>query len=146
MLKGYSEVTHYSNTSSFPSPSLYQNVYFFVSQHVLSAIANMLLDIAVLEFICSQSPYSMKGFLFGLFFSIRSLFKGIGIVSIFPFRFWWTTTSLSCGSGFYILIIAVGIAEFVLFVSVMKRYKYRNENEPSHEYCYAEDYYSNSSS
>ena len=63
--------------NNFPTQPLYQNIYFFTSQHVLSAVFNMLLDIAVLEFICSQSPYSMKGLLLGIFFSVKSLFQGI---------------------------------------------------------------------
>ena len=45
------------NESTSYRPRLYQNVYFFVSQHVLSALYNMLIDIAVLEFIASQSPH-----------------------------------------------------------------------------------------
>ena len=101
MFKAFIEPNHYI-TANFPSsPPLYQNVYFFTTQHVLSALANMLFDIAVLEFICSQSPYSMKGLLLGSFFSIRSLFQGIAVVSIVPFGTVWKIESLSCGSGFY---------------------------------------------
>ena len=130
--------------SDFPSsPPLYQNVYFFTTQHVLSALADMLFDIAVLEFICSQSPYSMKGLLIGIFFSIRSLFQGIAVVSMVPFGTVWKIESLSCGSGFYAMYIVIGLLEFVLFSCVSKRYKYRNVNEPSNEYRYAEEYYSN---
>ena len=125
------------------SPPLYQNVYFFTTQHVLSALADMLFDIAVLEFICSQSPYSMKGLLLGIFFSIRSLFQGIAIISTVPFGTVWKIESLSCGSGFYAMYIVIGLLEFVLFSCVSKRYKYRNVNEPSNEYRYAEEYYSN---
>ena len=130
--------------NDFPSsPPLYQNVYFFTTQHVLSALADMLFDIAVLEFICSQSPYSMKGLLLGIFFSIRSLFQGIAAVSIVPFGTVWKIESLSCGSGFYAMYIVIGLLEFVVFSCVSKRYKYRNVNEPSNEYRYAEEYYSN---
>ena len=125
------------------SPPLYQNVYFFTTQHVLSALTDMLFDIAVLEFICSQSPYSMKGLLLGIFFSIRSLFQGIAVVSIVPFGAFWKMESLSCGSGFYAMYIVIGLLEFVVFSCVSKRYKYRNVNEPSNEYRYAEEYYSN---
>ena len=132
------------DVSNFPSsPPLYQNVYFSTTQHVLSALANMLFDIAVLEFICSQTPYSMKGLLLGIFFSIRSLFQGIAVISIVPFGTVWKIESLSCGSGFYAMYIAIGLLEFVLFSCVSKRYKYRNVNEPSNEYRYAEEYYSN---
>ena len=45
---------------SFPEEPLYQNVYFFTFQSLLSALVNMLLDVAVYEFICAQSPYSMR--------------------------------------------------------------------------------------
>ena len=130
--------------SDFPSsPPLYQNVYFFTTQHVLSALADMLFDIAVFEFICSQSPYSMKGLLIGILFSIRSLFQGIAVISMVPFGTVWKIESLSCGSGFYAMYIVIGLFEFVLFSCVSKRYKYRNVNEPSNEYRYAEEYYSN---
>ena len=130
--------------NDFPSsPPLYQNVYFFTTQHVLSALADMLFDIAVLEFICSQSPYSMKGLLLGIFFSVRSLFQGIAAVSIVPFGTVWKIESLSCGSGFYAMYIVIGLLEFVVFSCVSKRYRYRNVNEPSNEYRYAEEYYSN---
>ena len=130
--------------NDFPSsPPLYQNVYFFTTQHVLSALADMLFDIAVLEFICSQSPYSMKGLLLGIFFSVRSLFQGIAVVSIVPFGTVWKIESLSCGSGFYTMYIVIGLLEFVVFSCVSKRYRYRNVNEPSNEYRYAEEYYSN---
>ena len=136
--------TNYKTVADFPSsPPLYQNVYFFTTQHVLSALADMLLDIAVLEFILSQSPYSMKGLLLGTFFSIKYLFQGIAVVSIFPFGTVWKIESLSCGSGFYAMYIVIGLLEFVLFSCVSKRYKYRNVNEPSNEYRYAEEYYSN---
>ena len=138
------DATKIVEANNFPSsPPLYQNVYFFTTQHVLSALADMLFDIAVLEFICSQSPYSMKGLLLGIFFSIRSFFQGIAVVSIVPFGTVWKIQSLSCGSGFYAMYIVIGLLEFVLFSCVSKRYKYRNVNEPSNEYRYAEEYYSN---
>ena len=131
------------DVSNIPSPPLYQNVYFFTAQHVLSALADMLFEIAVLEFICSQSPYSMKGLLLGTFFSVRSLFQGIAVISSFPFGAYWKIESLSCGSGFYAMYIVIGLVEFLVFSCVSKRYKYRNVNEPSNEYRYAEEYFSN---
>ena len=122
---------------------LYQNVYFFTSQHVLSAVANMLFDVAVLEFICSQSPYSMKGLLLGFYFSSKYFFEGLAVVLSLPFGAAWKVDSLSCGCGFYLLNIVIGLLELLVFVCVSRKYKYREVNEPSHEYRYAEDYYSN---
>ena len=142
---GYTYGIDNINSTDYSASPLYQNVYFFTTQHVLSALADMLFDIAVLEFICSQSPYSMKGLLLGIFFSIRSLFQGIAIISILPFGtvIQWNIKTLSCGSAFYTMHIVMGLLEFILFTCVSKRYKYRDMNEPSNEYRYAEEYYSN---
>ena len=128
--------------NDFPGTALYQDLFFLTCQHILSALVNMLMDIAVLEFICSQSPYSMKGLLIGLSFSIKSLFQGVAITSILLFAS-WQMQPLSCGSAFYIANITLALMEFILFGFVARRYKYRNDNEPSHEYIYAENYYSN---
>ena len=143
MFRSYSLHDDSITKIDFPtSPPLFQNVYFFTTQHVLSALADMLFDIAVLEFICSQSPYSTKGLLLGIFFSIRSLFQIVTFLSILPFVS-WQIESLSCGSGFYAMIIVIGLLELLIFSCVSKRYRYRNMNEPSNEYRYAEEYYSN---
>ena len=103
----------------------------------------MLLDIAVLEFVCSQSPYTMKGLLLGIFFSAKSLFQGIALSSILLFGKQWSIHPVSCGSGFYIMNVIVGLLELVIYTCASKRYKYREVNEPSNEYRYAENYYSN---
>jgi peptide/histidine transporter 3/4 len=143
MFYGFNKVNEINEQSSdIPQLALCQNTYFLILQHCLSALANMLMDIAILEFICSQSPYSMKGLLLGFYFSTRSLFQGIAVTLIFPFAL-WKIQSLSCGSGFYAMMVIIALLEFVLFVFVAKRYKYRNVNEPSYEYRYAENYYSN---
>ena len=122
--------------NNFPSPPLFQNVYFFVSQDVLSAVANMLLDIAVLEFVCSQSPYSMKGLLLGIFFSVKTFCQEFAFIFL-AFGAAWNLHSLSCGSGFYLMNIIVGLVAFLLYMYVAKKYRYREV------YQYAENYYSN---
>ena len=132
------------NSSNTSSHHLYQNIYFFISQHILAALSNMLIDIAVLEFILSQSPYSMKGLLLGYFVSMKSLFQAVSLAFLFPFgRIWHANKYLSCGSGYYLMNIIIVVLEFVLFTSVAKRYKFRTVSEPSNEYRYAEEYYSN---
>ena len=136
--------THIVNESTSYRPSLYQNVYFFISQHVLSALYSMLIDIAVFEFIASQSPYSMKGLLIGVLFSSRILALGLGIVIMIPFiTSWKTSYPLSCGSGFYITNISIGVITFIVYVLVAKNYKHRTRDEPSFIHQYAEEYYSN---
>ena len=136
--------TNFVNESTSYRPRLYQNVYFFISQHVLSALYNMLIDIAVFEFIASQSPYSMKGLLIGVLFSSRILAQGLGIVIMIPFSTSWKISyPLSCGSGFYITNISIGVMTFIVYVLVAKDYKHRTRDEPSFIRQYAEEYYSN---
>ncbi len=135
----FSGLTHdaniiHNNSTLITSLPLFQNIYFFTSQQFLSAVANMLMDIAVLEFICSQSPYSMKGLLLGFFFSIKASIQAIVVASLFPFGLAWHIESLSCGSGVYLMNIVIGVLDLALFTFVAKRYN---------EYRYAEEYYSN---
>ena len=77
--------TNCVNESISYRPHLYRNIYF-ISQHVHSALYNMLIDIAILEFITSQSPYSMKGLLIGVLFSSRILAQALGIIIVIPFQ------------------------------------------------------------
>ena len=141
MLSNYTR--HIVNESTPYRPRLYQNVYFFISQHVLSAFYNMLVDIAVFEFIASQSPYSMKGLLIGVLFSLRILAQALGIIIVVPFSSWKTSYPLSCGSGLYITNISIGVITFIVYFLVAKNYKHRMRDEPSFIRQYAEDYYSN---
>lgn len=152
MFQGYTDLsevnritvnaTEIESIALSPLPS-YKNIYFLVFQYILSSLINMLMDVGVLELICSQSPYSMKGLVFGLLFSLRSLFHCLGIVAIVPFTVSWDSHLLSCGSTFYLVCTVAGILTFALFSCVARKYKYRIVNEASKEYQYAEEYYSN---
>ena len=147
MLAGYSKkdfnIVDLDVNDTLPSPLMFQSLFFFIPQHILSAIANMLLEIAVLEFICSQSPYSMKGLVFGVCFSLRNLFQILAIVVMILFGvFWKDSYPLSCGSGFYLTNVLLAMLSLSLFICVARRYKYRIMDEPRNEYRYAEEYYS----
>ena len=66
----------------------------------------------------------------------------VNIVSMVPFG-QWRVSVLSCGSGFYLMNIVIGLCAFLVFCCVSRKYKHRQMDEPSHEYRYAEAYYSN---
>ena len=125
MLEKYSK----SNVTKFvafndtmTSPLMFQSLYFFIPQHILSAIANMLIEIAVPEFICSQSPYSMKGLVLGLSFSLRNLFQILAFAFIVPFGLYWKESyPLSCGSGFYLMNVLLAMLSLCLFMYVARR-------------------------
>ena len=146
MLESFSKrnkTTFVDLNDTLPSPLMFQSLYFFIPQHIVSALANMLLEIAVLEFICSQSPYSMKGLVFGVCFSLRNLFQIFAVVSVILFGVSWKDGyHLSCGSGFYLTNVLLATLALCLFMCVARRYKYRIMDEPRNEYRYAEEYYS----
>jgi len=133
---------HILNDTTVMASLFFQNVYFFTSQSILTSLFNMLMDVAVLEFVCSQSPYSMKGLAYGLFLLVKYFFQALAFVFMLPFSSWHLPV-LSCGSAFFVATIVIAVLELMLFVFVAKKFKYRIVNEPSNEYRYAEEYYSN---
>ena len=61
------------------------NFYFNISPHFLllqyglNAVSYLLMYIASYEFLCAQSPQSMKGLLIGTFFAIKGVFQLFGV-------------------------------------------------------------------
>ena len=80
-------MTHYyynftRDVTFIVAPSLNVNPYILIIQQVLVAVAYVFIYGGVFEFICAQSPHSMKGFLIGIFFAIKGLFQLIGVLGI----------------------------------------------------------------
>ena len=133
--------SHSENTSNIGD--LY-NYYFIVAENCLVSLSTVLFHVALLQFICAQSPHSMKGMLIGLFFAIRGLLYGISVIIITeqPIFSFIHQSFPSCGMYYYLMNIGVGVVSFLVFVFVAKRYKYRKRDEICHVYRYAEEYYS----
>ena len=121
---------------------VFEDIYLLVIPRFLNALSNMFIYIALYEFICAQSPNSMKGFLIGLSFAIKGLFQMFAILVIIPFS-QVTSSFPSCGMYYYIMNISVGILALIVFICVARRYKYRKRDEICDIYRYAEEYYSN---
>ena len=111
-------------------------------QRVLLSLSNMLLYIALYEFICSQSPHSMKGLLIGLSFAIKGLFQVTAALLALPFSLDVDNTYISCGVSYYVMNAGLGVVAVLVYVRVSRKYKYRERDEPSNIYMYAENYYS----
>ena len=126
-----------SNGLVFPPLNIH-----YVLQCILLALLHMLMYISVWEFICSQSPHSMKGLVFGVFYFIGGLFQCIGICFHILFSLEWKFSFISCGSGFYLVNFLIAVITFFVYVWVSRRYRYRVRDERSNEYRYAEEYYS----
>lgn len=98
----------------------------------LASVAPIMIVTTTFEFITAQSPYSMKGFLVGVFFATMGLFRLIGSLLLLPFylpHFWSTKRTsidvINCGFGYLLSICTVGIVGFVLFLLASKKYRYR---------------------
>ena len=128
--------------STVPSVGPFYHSSLLAIQRVLLSLSNMLIYIALYEFICSQSPHSMKGLLIGLSFAIKGLFQVIAALLALPFALAMDYTHLSCGVSYYIMNAGVGAVTVLVYVWVSRKYKYRERDEPSNIYMYAENYYS----
>ena len=111
-------------------------------QRVLLSLSNMLIYIALYEFICSQSPHSMRGLLIGLSFAIKGLFQVFAALLALPFALAMHNTHISCGVSYYVMNTGVGVVAVLVYVCVSRKYQYRERDEPSNIYMYAENYYS----
>ena len=118
----YYNVT-YDVTYFIAAPSLNVNPYILIIQQILIAMAYVFIYGGVFEFICAQSPHSMKGFLIGIFFAIKGLFQLIGVLGILlPFSFWWHSPFV--GLVYFLVNIVISVAGVVVFIIAAKRYQY----------------------
>ena len=107
-----------------------QNPALFLIQLTLSALSHMhmLIYTAVFEFICSQSPHSMKGLLIGVLYAIRGLYQLVATLLVSPFAL-RTIHLISCEFGYYLMNIVIGVAALLVYMCVAKRYRYRERDE-----------------
>ena len=118
-------------TASKKSPTLQLPWAIVILPTTLQAVAPMIMITTILEFITAQSPYSMRGLLVGIFFTIMGFFQFIGSLILLPFylpHFWSTKGNVpvvNCGFGYLLSISTIGILGFLLFSLASKRYQYR---------------------
>ena len=85
--------------------------------------------LAAVEFICAQSPYSMKGIMFGFMYFINGVSTMVTVGILYPFtlkNIHWTW--LGCGLWYYLLVLVNTAVTIVLFVCIMKWYKTRDRD------------------
>ena len=106
-----------------------------VIPNFLISISPMLITTSAFEFISAQSPHSMKGLLVGLLFAIKGLFQLSSAFLLLPFSLphYWATigqNALNCGFGYFVIIIVLAFTGLVVFLAVVKRYQYRERDDP----------------
>ena len=119
---------------------------YLLIPNVLNAFGNMLFYIATFEFICVQSPHSMKGLLIGTYYAIKGVFKLLGVLVIYaPIAAWCKSNEKFpvCGFIYYLVNVVILLIRTIAFIIVARKYQYRQRDEPDNIYRYAEEYYAN---
>ena len=140
---GHFKSSNNKNCFMFYSPALSISTWYLTIPNVFNALSAMLFFIAVIEFMCAQSPHAMKGLIIGTFFAIQGTFQFLGTTVLYiPFSSWSLDTSFpSCGFVYYLINILVALGGLVAYTCVARRYQYRQRDEPDNVYRYAEEYY-----
>ncbi len=100
---------------------------------------------AILEFVCAQSPYILRGLLIGLVYSVVlcSILLGFGTYGVWEAVYKGERSdNPSCGVWFYLFTTTATILGCVLWCAVAKWYKKRERDEPEMYRIFAENYYS----
>ena len=111
----------------------------------LKSLSVVALYLGAAEFMCAQTPYYMRGLMFGVAYDSGSLFALIGYGITEPFRrkyIIWGTGMISCEFWYLLLnILFLGIVG-TLFVILGKFYTRRKrEDVLPNEHIFAERYY-----
>ena len=101
---------------------------------VLNSISIVTLGISSIEFICAQTPYSMKGLMVGTVYGsvVIIAFIGYGITEPFTSHLvtWGTGMHMiSCGFWYLLLVLIVLIINSVLLLVLGKLYKNRKRED-----------------
>ena len=122
------------------------DIKWMVLPNILNAISIVTLGIGGIEFICAQTPYSMKGVMVGTVYGSMGIITIIGYGITVPFTrnlITWSTGVISCGFWYLLLVIIVLIFNSTLLLILGKLYKNRKrEDVLPNEQIFAERYYS----
>ena len=102
----------------------------------------------LVEFICSQAPYSMKGAIIGAQYTLLIIcsIPTLVIIAVVLYKADLSslgTGTIGCEFRYALLIIVAYLSLFVILVWIVKRYKMRKrEDLLPNEHFFAERYYS----
>lgn len=125
--------------------------YWIPIPKLFECFAKIWLFGSALEFICAQSPYSMKGLLFGMVYTVCGVFVLLSYGVFLPFHYniknivHWEKVYLGCGFWFCVCCLTVTAILAVVFFGISYCYKKRQRSEnPPNEHFFAEAYYDHS--
>ena len=114
--------------------------------NIVRSMSFILLGVGAYEFFCAQTPYSMRGLIFGCANGSAILFLliGYGISKPFTDRHLinWGTGTISCGFWYLLLIGLLMMIFTAMLLILIKYYKYRKrEDMLPNEHIFAKKYY-----
>ena len=128
-----------------PSNSLPLDYKWLMIPNTIYGISVYLMLSSVLQFICAQSPYSMKGLILGLMYGFVGLSYGIVYLVLLPVErsaHKWSSGKYGCGV-WYLLAGSIALLLIFVIISILSwRYKRRRRDDllPS-EHVFAINYY-----
>ena len=111
-------------------------IYLSIIVWSMSGISYVMIFMTMLEFICAQSPNSLKGLLIGIWYSMQAIKYTVNTFDTYPqlLEFVsWNTYNGAKGIGMFLSI--------VLFSVAAKNYRYRERNEIVNEQAIIEEQY-----
>ena len=124
------------------SPVLDIDYRWLVVPGIIRGISVLFLFVAVIEFVCAQSPYNMRGILIGLIYGILGLFTILDFLVLLPFVFYHHGKGYShCGFWYYLVVAIVVVVTLIIFCVVAKWYKKRERDETLNDQVFVETYY-----
>jgi len=114
-----------------------------VPGNVLTGLQHALFFTAIIEFICAQSPYSMKGLIIGLMWSLILIFLIVAVLLTEAWSLGWEKpfSSPSCGTVYYLFATLLSVGGLAVYVAVARWYKRRERDEPANQQAIVEDIY-----
>ena len=120
---------------------------WFAIPSALGGLSLVVFYTSIYQFICAQTPHSMKGLMIGILYLLRGVFNIIRTVLILTFQYGFINSAFifpSCGVWYYLLSALIVAAGFAVFCGVAKRYRKRERGELVYERIYVEAYYEQS--
>ena len=96
---------------------------------ILDSVANFLFITSGIEFLCAQSPHSMKGLLFGTSLGLVGFFTVLGFSLLMLVEYivkkWLSSNRYGCLSWYLLISLAFLLTLFIIFYFALKCYKKR---------------------
>ncbi len=98
----------------------------------------------MLEFVCAQAPYSLRGMLVGLVFLAVQFGRLLGSATYHSWKIVYQKINVNnptCNVWFYLFTTTASVLVSVVWCIVARWYKNRERDEPDRGRIYVENYY-----